>query len=96
MVNVTQDGGVDISHIQANLNAAATPTSGGPFTSGNTTLDGKFTGAIPSDITKIARVDTETMNMVMKVSGKPNPEGPAIQMNLTAKRSVTSKIKLLD
>lgn len=96
LVNVTQAGGVDVSHIKATLNAAATPASGGPFTTGNTTLNATFTGAIPTDITKIAREDTETMNMVMKVSGKHGSDGPVMQMNLTAKRSVTRKFKLIN
>ena len=95
---VTREGGVDVFHFKANLNATATasPAAKGPFTAGGTTMDATFTGAMPEDITKSGLEEGETMTMVMKVSGKPTPEGPVVQLSLKAKRSVTRKFKLLN
>jgi len=95
---VTRDGDVDVLHFKGNLNATATasPAAKSPFASADTTMNATFTGAIPEDITKSVMEEGETMTMVMKASGKPNPEGLVMQMSLKAKRSVTHKCKLLN
>ena len=94
---VTTDGGVEVIHLLANMTATLSPAAAkGPLTSVDSTMTATFTGAFPTDITKSVREEGATMTIVLKASGKPNPEGPVVQISGNAKRSSTRQYKLLD
>jgi hypothetical protein len=93
---VTKDGSVEVIHLLGNMTATMSATAKGPFTFADSTMTATFTGAFPADITKSVREEGLTMTMVLKASGKPNPEGPVVQISSNLKRSVTRQFKLHD
>jgi hypothetical protein len=93
---VTKDGAVDVLHLAADLTATLAPAAQGPFTSVDATMTATFTGAFPTDLTKSIQEEGQTMTMVIKASGKPNPEGPVVQVASIMKRSISRQWKLLD
>jgi hypothetical protein len=93
---VTNDGGVEVLHLLANITAKMSPAAKGPLTFADATMTATHTGAIPTDVNKRVREEGTTISMTFKASGKPKPEGPVVQMSGTAKRSTTHHYKLLD
>ena len=93
---VTKSDGVDVLHLAGNMIAKMSPAAKGPFTAADATMNATFTGAIPVDLTKTVREEGATMTMVIKASGKPNPEGPTVQMSGNMKRSATRQYKMLN
>ena len=92
---VTKDAGVDVMHLVGNMTATLSPAPKGPFTSAESTMTATFTGAFPTDFSKSRREEGSTMTMVLKASGKPNPQGPVVQVSGKMKRSATRQYKLV-
>jgi hypothetical protein len=93
---VTKAGAVDVLHLAADLTATLAPAAQSPFTIADSTMTAAFTGAFPTDPTKSVHQEGETMTMSIKASGKPNPEGPVVQVASILKRSINRQWKLLD
>lgn len=93
---ITKDGDSDVLHLGANMTATLAPAPKSPFTNMNSTLTATFTGAFPVDVTKCVREEGETMNMIIQASGKPNPQGPEMQLSGKAKRSINRQYKFLN
>ncbi|HEX5221606.1 MAG TPA: hypothetical protein VFZ59_18725 [Verrucomicrobiae bacterium] len=93
---VTNEGGVEIIHLVGNVTTTLSPAPKGQFTFTDSTMNASFSGAFPSDFSKSARKEGETMSLEFKASGKPNPTGPMVQISAKSKQSATRQYKLLD
>jgi hypothetical protein len=91
--NVTKEDDHDVLHLASTMTATLSPAAGGKFSSGTMTLQITAGGKFPANGVEGAQEETGTMNMTVRMSGKPDPNGPTIQMTATAKRTATHKTK---
>jgi len=90
--NVTKEDDHDVLHLSSTMTATLSPAAGGKFSSGTMTLQITAGGKFPAN-GEGAQEETATMNMTVRMSGKTDPNGPAMQMTATAKRTATHKTK---
>lgn len=92
--SVTKEGGTDVLHLKSNMTAKVNPKPQGPFTSAEAKMEANFTGAFPADPLKAKREEGVEMTMTFRGAGKPNPNGPEMELIGVTKRTSNSTSKL--
>ena len=92
---VSQVANSDVLHLAGEFTAKGAPGEKSPFSSGKASMHAMMSGEFPTDETKAAQVEIAIVTMTFDASGKPDPNGPEVQVTGDYKLSGRRTYKLL-
>jgi hypothetical protein len=93
---VTKENATEVLHLITQVVTDIVPATNNSLGLSNLTmrLEATATDQLPGDRSKATRVTSKTANMTVKGAVKIKPALPAVKINMTRRRTSTTRIKL--